>query len=171
MPPVKSHLGTQRLLFGSKERISGTVYGTVVVMATLTAGSVSRPEAWKLAVAVAVTVLVLWAAHVYAHSLGESIRRDKRLDQADLATIARSELGIPLAAVGPIAALVLGSVALLRETTAVWLALTVGLLTLAVQGFRYAQIERLGGTGTVVAVAVNLLLGLTIVALKTALAH
>ncbi len=159
------------MLFGSKERISGTVYGTVVVMATVTAGSVSLPDVWKLAVSVAATVLVLWAAHVYAHALGESIRREKRLDRAGLVTIARSELGIPLAAVGPVAALVLGSVALLREATAVWLALAVGLLTLAVQGVRYAHIERLSGTATLVAVTGNLVLGLTIVALKAALAH
>ena len=171
MPRLRSSPGTQRVLFGSTERISGTVYGTVVVMATVTAGSLARPDAWKLAVSVAATVLVLWAAHVYAHSLGESIRLSRRLDRAGLATIARSELGIPLAAVGPIVMLALGATSVLEEATAAWLALAVGLLTLGVQGVRYARIERLGGTATLVVVSGNLLLGLMIVALKAALVH
>jgi hypothetical protein len=159
------------MLFGSRERISGTVYGTVVVMATLTAGSTGRPDPWRLAVVVAATVLVLWAAHVYAHGLGESINNDKRLNRAELGSIGRSELGILFAAVAPVTVLMLGVIGVLDEPTAVWLAMLAGLLTLGVEGVRYAHIERLGTTGTIVAVTVNLVLGLSIVALKALLQH
>jgi hypothetical protein len=43
--------------------------------------------------------------------------------------------------------------------------------TLAVQGIRSARLERLGRIGTLVAVALNLSLGLVIVALKVLLSH
>ena len=116
-------------------------------------------------------MFVLWAAHVYAHGLGESINNDKPVNRAELAAMARSELGILFAAVAPVTALMLGVVGVLDEPTAVWLAMGAGLLTLAVEGVRYARIERLGATATVVAVTVNLVLGLTIVALKALLQH
>ena len=44
-------------------------------------------------------------------------------------------------------------------------------MTLAVQGRRYAAIEQLDRTGTLTAVALNVLLGLVIVGLKALLAH
>jgi hypothetical protein len=168
---VKSSYGTWRVLFGSPERLAGTVYGTIVVMATIAAGATGNPDAWKLATVVASTVVVLWAAHVYAASLGESISGGKRLGRSGLASITRAELGIPLAAVGPVVVLVLGAVGVFAEATAVWLALGLGLLTLGVEGVRYARIERLSAPGTLAVVSVNLVLGLVIVGLKAALAH
>jgi hypothetical protein len=57
------------------------------------------------------------------------------------------------------------------ETTAVWLALAIGLMTLAVEGLRFARLQRLALTGTIVAISLNLALGLTIVALKVAVEH
>ena len=66
------------LIFGSAGKIAGTVYGTIVVMATVTAGSNGeQTDAWRLAVVVTVTVLVLWIAHVYSHALAESIERSQ----------------------------------------------------------------------------------------------
>ncbi len=59
----------------------------------------------------------------------------------------------------------------LRETTAIWIALVIGLGTLAAAGIAYARIERMGRGGTLVVVAVNLAFGLALVALKAALAH
>jgi hypothetical protein len=53
----------------------------------------------------------------------------------------------------------------------VWLALGAGVATLAVQGARYATVEQLGRTGTFVAIALNLFLGLVVVGLKALLAH
>jgi hypothetical protein len=53
----------------------------------------------------------------------------------------------------------------------VWLALTVGLVTLAVEGVRFARLERLRFPGTVVAMGVNVGLGLLVVAMKVAFAH
>ena len=159
----------RRLLFGSHHGIAGTVYGTIVVMGTLAAGSHASPDAWRLAVAVGGTVLVLWIAHVYSHGLAEAINIRSRLTGAELADVARRELPIPLAAVAPVAALLLGATGVLRESTAIWLAFGIGLATLFVQGLRYAGVEHLSRSARVVAVVVNVSLGLVIVGFEVAL--
>ena len=162
----------KQLFFGSHGSIAGTVYGTIVVMATVTAGAHGKAtDAGRLAVVVSVTVLVLWLAHVYAHGLAESLERRRRLDREELASVARRELAIPAAAVPPVVVLVLAAVGVLGVQTAVWLALGIGVVTLGVQGARYAAVEQLDRTGTLTAVAVNLLLGLVIVGLKALVAH
>ena len=117
------------------------------------------------------TVLVLWVAHLYAHGLSKNIVKDRRLSSDELFAIVRRELGIVLAAAAPAAVLVLGAIGLFKETTAVWLALAVGLVTLAAKGVRFARLEGLGRAGTVVAMALNVALGLLVVALRVAVAH
>jgi hypothetical protein len=140
-------------------------------MAALTAGAEGSSGLWQLTAIVATSVLVIWVAHVYAHGLGESIQLGRRLDAAELAAIARRELAIPLAAVAPIAALVLGALGFVRDSRAIWLAVLIGLATLMLQGARYAGVEQLSRTGTLVSIGINTLLGLVIVALKAAVAH
>ena len=162
----------RRLLFGSPSTIAGTVYGTIIVMAALTAGGPAfddRP--WELVVVVSVTALVFWLAHVYAHGLGESIALGRRLDLAELGAIARREVTILLAAVLPVLALFLGALGIVRHSSAVWLAMGVATATLAAQGVRYARVERLSRGGEALTIAVNLGLGLVIVVLKVLVQH
>jgi hypothetical protein len=169
---VVSPSRVKRLLFGPAGGIAGTVYGTIVVMATLAAGSQGEhTNAGRLAVVVGVTVLVLWVAHLYSHALGESVELGKRLDRAELAAVARREWAIPAAAAAPVAMLLLAAFGVLGEQASIWLALGFGVATLAVQGARYATIEELGRTGTLAAIAINVFLGLVIVGLEASLAH
>ena len=77
-------------------------------MATLTAAYEGEKDPWKLATAVAATVTVLWLAHVYAHTLAESLAADRRRF-GGLPSVARRELGIVLAGVLPFVALALGA--------------------------------------------------------------
>ena len=81
------------------------------------------------------------------------------------------QLAIPLAAVLPIVTLLLAVVGVLRVQTATWAALGLGVVTLAVQGARYAALERLGPGATAVSIALNVSLGLVIVGLKALIAH
>jgi hypothetical protein len=57
----------------------------------------------------------------------------------------------------------------LGERTAIRLALGLGLATLFVQGVRYAGVEHLSRSARVLAVVVNVSLGLVIVGLEVAL--
>jgi hypothetical protein len=170
--PDDAPMRMRRLLLGSRESIAGTVYGTIVVLATLTAGATAyERKLWQLAGIAVVTVLVLWIAHVYAHGLGESLSLGRRLTADELAAIARRELSIPLAAVLPISAVVLGALGVFRDRTALWVAVGIGVVVLTVQGMRYARLERLSRVGTIVAVSINVALGLVIVGLKAIVAH
>ena len=122
-------------------------------------------------VIVVTTVLVLWLAHVYAHGLEKSLEAGRRLRASELEQIARQQLAIPAAAVAPAVALTLGAVGVFRESTAVWIAFILGVVTLAVQGLRYAAVERMSGRATIVAVLINLALGLALVALEVFVSH
>jgi hypothetical protein len=163
--------GLLSVVVGSGSGIASTVYGTVLVMATLTAAYATEKDPWRLAVLVWTTAFVLWVAHLYAHGLSESISRRRRLSWPELTDIAHRELGILLAAAVPSAALLLGAIGVLRESRSVWLALGIGLVTLAAEGLRYARIETLGRTATLTIVAANLAVGLLVVLLKVTIAH
>ena len=158
------------LVFGVGNRIGSTVYGTVTVMATLTAFANTKTP-WELCTLVATTAFVLWLGHLYAHGLAESITLSQPLRFDELTRIAHSEVGILLAAVLPTLVLLLGVIGVLDEGTCVWIAIGISLATLAAQGFRYARIESAGWKGTATAVGANLALGLLVVALKVVVHH
>ena len=154
-----------RIAFGESRRIAGTVYGTIIVMAAIVAGAADSRD-WDLTAIVASTALVIWIAHVYAHELGESIEREHRLDWPELKRIAARQWSVLAAALVPTLTLSLGAADVMREDRAIWAALGVGLLTLGIEGARYAHIEHLGMLGKVGIVAINLALGGIVVALK-----
>jgi hypothetical protein len=168
---VHSEKSALASLVGTGGGIASTVYGTVVVMATLTAAYATERDPWRLAVLVWTTAFVLWVAHLYSHGLAESISRRQRLSAEELMDIARRELGILLAAAVPSAALLLGALGIIRESASVWVALGLGLAILAAEGLRYAHIETLGRTATLTVVGANLTIGLFVVVLKVAIAH
>jgi hypothetical protein len=87
---VNQHLN--RLIFGDRETVAGTVYGTIIVMSVLAAGA--RPyehHLWRLVVLAGGSAVILWLAHVYAHGLGESLKIGRRVTIAELSSIARRE--------------------------------------------------------------------------------
>jgi hypothetical protein len=114
---------------------------------------------------------VIWVAHVYAHTLGESIERGRRLDWPEFSAIAARELPILAAAAAPISVLILGVVGVVDETPDIWLAFGLGFVALAIQGKRYARVERLGAGGTAAVIALNLALGGIVVTLKVLISH
>lgn len=165
-------MGLRHLLYGRSATIAGTVYGTIVVLSILTAGaSAYQDDGWRLVAIVASGTAVLWAAHVHAHVLGESVQADRRLTAEEVVAIARRESAILLAAVLPLAAITLGASGVLTDRLALWLAFGLGVSTLTVQALRYARLERLSTVGTLTAVGLNLLFGMAFVALKALLAH
>jgi hypothetical protein len=154
------------------ERLGGFIYGTIVVLSVVIAGARAYPtEPGRIAAFVAVTILVFWAAHVYAHSLAHSVGQDKHLSIAEVRYIARRESSILEAGVPPVAALLAGAIGLISEDASVWLALGLGLFVLAVQGLLFARVERLAWFGTLVVVALNLGLGVLLIGMKLLVSH
>ena len=125
----------------------------------------------RLGALAAVSAAVLWIAHVYSRGLGESITLGRRLTLKELLMIVRRERSIMLAAVPPVAFVELGAAGVFSNSTALALAFGIGVVTLAAQGVRYARVECLSRSATILTVGLNLLLGLTLVAVEALLAH
>jgi hypothetical protein len=154
------------------ERLGGYIYGTIVVLATVVGGAQAYKDgAGHIAVLVLVTTFVFWLAHVYSHALANSIHKGDHLTWRELLQIAGHESSIIEAAVIPVVLLGLGSLGVFSVHTAVWLAFIAGLAVLVTEGFAFARAEKLGTLATVVIVALNLGLGLFLVALKLAVSH
>jgi hypothetical protein len=154
------------------ESLAGFVYGTIVVLSVVVGGARDYGhEPGHIAAVAAITCVVFWLAHVYAHALGASVSHDERLTRAELASIARREASIIEAAVPPIAALLLGTLGVFGKTTALWVAFGCGLVVLALEGVLYARVEHLGRKGTFAIVGINVALGLALVALKLFISH
>lgn len=154
------------------DRLAGFIYGTIVALSVIVAGARAYPAGpGHVAVLVAVTCLVFWIAHVYAHGLGHSAAVGEHLSFAELKRIGRREGSIVEAAVPPLGALVLGGLGILSPQTSLWLAVALGLVVLGAQGVVFARVERLGTAATLGVVAANLGLGLVLVALKLAVSH
>jgi len=138
----------------------------------LAAGAKSYPHnAWKIVVLLAVTTAVFWLAHVYAHGLGHVLAEDRHLSFAELRRIARHEAAIVEAALPPLAAMLLAAFGLISTRASIWIAYGLGLAVLVTTGLVFARVERLGWLGTLMVVALNLTLGLILVALKLAVTH
>jgi hypothetical protein len=163
-------LGAGRIELG--QRLAGFIYGTIITLAVVVAGAKAYPaDAGRIAALVAVTSVVFWLAHVYAHGLGHSVAHDEHLSLAELRRIARRQATILEAAVPPLAALMLGALGILSTRVAVWTALVLGLVVLVLQGLSFARAERLGWLGASAVVAANLGLGTLLVVLKLVVAH
>jgi hypothetical protein len=132
------------LVLGNRQTVAGTVYGTIVVLSVLAAGAKSYQHEhglWRLDAIAATSAIVLWLAHVYAHTLGESLQIGRRLTVAEFASVAQREYSVVLAAVLPVLAVGLGAIGLIPAATALWLAFGAGVITLCAQGARYARLE------------------------------
>jgi len=161
-----------QLLLGREGRIGSTLYGTMIVLTALTASYAGeRHDPWKLVELVVSAVVVFWLAYVYAHALSESIESRSRLSRRGVSSVASRELGLMLAAVAPIVALLLGAVGLINERESIWLAIAFGFVTLSAQGVRYARVAGLGRRGTALILLLNLVFGAVIVVLKVTLVH
>jgi hypothetical protein len=166
--------GRAALMVGAAmgERLGGFIYGTIVVLSVvITAGKAYPTDPGHVAAFVVVTIVVFWLAHVYSHGLAHSVSHDEHLSFAELRRIAHREASLLEAAVPSVVALLAGAAGLISEQTAIWLALALGLVVLAAQGFLFARAERLAWVGTLVVVALNLGFGVLLIALKIVVSH
>ena len=154
------------------ERLGGFIYGTILVLGVLVAGARAYPHAaGHIAALVAVTSVVFWIAHVYAHGLAEGVAKDEHLSIATMRRIGRRERGIVEAALPPLGALLLGTFGLISTKAAVWTGFGLGLAVLVVEGLAFARVEQLSRVATLVVVAANVGLGVELVGLKLLVTH
>jgi hypothetical protein len=149
------------------ERLGGFIYGTILALAVLVGAAKAYPDnPWKIVVLLAVTAIVFWLAHVYAHSVAHVFSEDRHLSFGELRGIARHEASIIEAALPLVGAMLLAAFGLLSTRAAAWIAYGLGLGVLIASGLVFARVERLGPLATLVVVLLNVALGLVLVTLK-----
>lgn len=147
---------------GAWDGLAGAIYGQIVVLSVVAALEIhERAPATQTLAAVAVTLVVLWLAHLYADTLAHGG------GWAHAAGVARRELPMVVVAVPTLLVLALGAVGALSRRHSVAASIAVGAVILF--GLAAGEARRRGSSATdslgVGAVAVAL--GLAIVALKT----
>ncbi|MGW6906811.1 hypothetical protein [Streptomyces sp. NPDC054940] len=155
----------------SKTDCAGAVYGSLLAASVLaTAGAVGHYSRFQLVMLLIVTGLVFWAAHVYAHIAGERLV-GQPWSRREIRQVAGHEWSIVEAAALPAATVAVSPLLGLDSGGGVWLALGVAVA----QQVTWACLSAARGGATrrqlVAEAAVNLVLGLIIVAAKALLGH
>jgi len=150
----------------SERHYAGAIYGTLLVMALLAVEPEDDP-AGKVAAAVAVTMLVFWLAHVYAHSIGSRVRTGARVSWRHLRTEMAHEWPLVQSAVPALAALLLAAAGVFGTHTAVVIGLTLGMVELFAWGVLLGLRQGLGGGRAILVGAIDCSFGLGVVLLET----
>ncbi|MGW7025702.1 hypothetical protein ACWGFX_00650 [Streptomyces xanthophaeus] len=156
-----------------RERVdyTGAVYGSLLAASVVVgAGSLGKFPRLELVVLLFATGVVFWAAHVFARLFGERIAL-VALTRREIGRVCGAEWPIVKAAMPPAVAVAVSPLLGLDTAGAVWLALCVAVAGQV--GWAAYAAYRAGATRRTVAAAaaVNLVLGLVIVALKVTLKH
>lgn len=116
----------------SEEAIYGLILVSGMIVATASAGGTP----WDAFVTVVVTVIIFFAAHVYAGTLGRlAMTRGEAGMGSSVAAAARHSSGMLVASVPPLVILLLGSTHLIDDSNAMWFALIVNTVVLGVLGW------------------------------------
>ena len=150
---------------------TGAVYGSLLA-ASVVVGQAPLQESVPpvdLAVILLATGAVFWLVHVYSRTLGHYVI-DGRFHRHRLAHVMREESPIILAAIPPaVAALVVGAIG--NASAAAWWAFFVAIAGQVIWAIVAAREAGQPPIGVFLAAAVNLGLGLVLVALKVAISH
>lgn len=120
------------------------MYGVILVAGMIVVSNAHEATAWEVFVTVVSTVVVFWAAHVYAGTVAHHGVEDGRvvgLGESFRRALRRSR-GLLVASLIPAGILLLGATNVVNDDAAIWLALWTGVLVLAVLG--YLAFERRG---------------------------
>jgi hypothetical protein len=154
----------QRLSVG---QMTASIYGTVLTIAFITAYSAEDDlDPLLIAVAVVVSTSVFWLAHAHAELLAHRYVAGRPLTRAEVTGRLREAFPMVQASLPPVLGLLAGAVGLVDDDTSVYLALGIGVAELAGWGIATGRKDQLGPLRTGVLIALNVGLGLTMVALK-----
>ena len=147
--------------------IAEAIYG--LILSTAVVAAVSEDEDIDVGyvfVTVAVTAVVFWVAHVYAHFTAARMVDGAGVSGEERSRILRRQAPLMLGAVPALAALAVGWVGLISTETAVDLAIGLGVAALASCGFVMARRAQLSPLWTILVTAFSGALGLVMVGLK-----
>lgn len=150
-----------------------TVYGLVLVAGMIVVSRSLTGRSLDALLTVVTTLIVFFAAHVYAGMIPHLSGRDgapRRLGAAFVASL-RESSGMLIVGLLPIVVLALGVVGLVRDDEAVWVALLVDLSLLAVVGWFVTAATVQSLWGRVCGALVTAAFGGVLIALKVLVHH
>jgi hypothetical protein len=150
------------------ERLREAVYGTIVMLSVLAVLSERERSAAAAALTVAGTSLVLFFAQVYAGSVAERIRLGRVPGPAGLRRLAAGAWPVAAVTGWPLVLLGLAGLGVIKTATALTLSVWLAVVALGGWGWSAGQIGHSRLIGRVWSTALDLAVGLGIVALKVA---
>lgn len=113
------------------------VYGVILVAGMIVASGSAESTALQVFLQVVGTVLIFWAAHVYAGTVAHHGFEDGRIIgiRESLRAALRRSWGLLVSALIPSSILLLGVTQVVADSTAIWTALWVCVAVLAVLGY------------------------------------
>ncbi|MET0716682.1 MAG: hypothetical protein ABWY57_17415 [Mycetocola sp.] len=149
-----------------------SVYGIVVTSGLIAATGGPGADLWTVFTTVVATILVFWAAHVYAGTIaGRRGAHDLRTTiSADLRHSLERSAGFLLSAMVPSLILLLGALEVVNDSYAIWAALWSCVAILAFLGFFAFRRYNSGWLMCVIGAIVTTSFGIAVILLK-ALIH
>jgi len=147
---------------------ASAVYGSVLAASVVvSSGDLRTPVV--LSVLLVVSGMVFWIAHVYAATVAGV---HGGWHYGAIASGLRKEWPVAFASIPPaIAALICGALPNVSVNDGAWAALIVAIVEMQVWGFAAVKTSNLTGRALTRTMALNILMGLIIVALKVGVAH
>ncbi|MEU7057243.1 hypothetical protein [Streptomyces sp. NPDC046197] len=150
---------------------TGGVYGSMLAASVVAgAGALGSFPRVQLVMLLLLTGVAFWLTHVHAHLFGAHLAQ-RHLDRRVVLHVCRDEWPIVKAAVPPAVALAVSPLLGMDPQGAAWLAL--GVAVAGMVGWSAAAARRAGASWGLVAgaAAVNLVIGVLILAFKLAVTH
>ena len=171
MPGLLSRIDWRPRVLRTTGSVTEGIYGLILATSVI---AVSREyestNAGTIAVTVLVTGLVFWLAHVYARILSRSMAGDRMVTRSEAREVLRHDWPLVEVTLPLVVILSLGAVDLIKDTTAVVLAMFAALLELGTSGAYVARSSGAGFLRTVASAVIAVALGGVVVLLK-ALVH
>ncbi|MFF2633963.1 hypothetical protein ACFVR6_13870 [Microbacterium sp. NPDC058021] len=147
------------------------VYGVILVSGMIVVAGTQSFGAWEVFATVVTTVLVFWAAHIYAGTVAHHGTHNGQavgLRTAMHLALVRSS-GLLLGALLPALVLLLGVTRVVPDLAAMWAALWVGVAVLAVIGFVSFRSRGSSVARSLVGSFITAAFGLAMIVLKSSL--
>jgi hypothetical protein len=148
-------------------QLARAIYGNV--LATSLVVAFSEDDAYspaEIALSVFVTGLVFWLAHVYSNLVAERYTVGRQLTRSEIGAEFYGEWPVVQAFFPPIVVLLLGTVGLLSNDTAISLSIAAGIVSMVLWGLAIGRMERTSPLALAVMTLLNVLFGTAIVLLK-----
>lgn len=145
---------------------ASAVYGTILAASILIASAGGPGVVFLTAIG---TGVVFWLAHAHVALTRSVVRQGEHIDLRKVRTTLTEEWPLVQASLSPAAPLLLAMLGIIGETLATEIGIAICFVGLIAWGFVIARAARLSRRHTVIAVGINVCLGLLLVVLKVLL--